>query len=85
MAVGNNPAVNTPNPADTAKAITTGEVFTKTARALYFGTGGTVTVTMENGDNVDFSGIVAGTILPVRCTKATFSGVGAVANVVALF
>ena len=39
------------------------------ARALYIGGAGDVALVTENGDSVTFVGLLAGTILPVRCTR----------------
>ena len=39
---------------------------TNVTRALWVGGAGNVKVTMENGDTVTFSGVAAGTLLPLR-------------------
>ena len=36
-------------------------------RAVYVGAAGTLKVTMQNGTAVSFVGVVAGTVLPIRC------------------
>jgi hypothetical protein len=40
-------------------------------RAIWVGGAGTLTATMSNGDSVLFSGIAAGTLLPIRATNVT--------------
>lgn len=83
MAVSTSIPPHSSIPAIEAEAVTVNVDFTKVARGLYIGGGGNATVTMENGDSVAFVGLLAGTILPVRCTKVN---TGATAtNIVALF
>lgn len=83
MAVSSAPVVNNPTPASEAATVTLGASFAKTARALYIGGGGAATLVMENGDEVLFSGLIAGTILPVRCTQVKTGATAS--NIVALF
>jgi hypothetical protein len=45
-----------------------------TSRALYVGGAGAVAVTMLGGDAVTFSGVLAGTILPIRVTRVKSTG-----------
>ena len=83
MPVSSASVVNNPTPASEAATVTLGVTFAKAARALYIGGGGAATLVMENGDEVLFSGLIAGTILPVRCTQVK---TGATAtSIVALF
>jgi len=49
----------------------------ETTRALYVGSAGAVTVLMASGASVTFTGIPAGTMLPVRVTKVMASGTSA--------
>lgn len=83
MAVSSASVVNNPAPASEAASVSLGVTFAKTARGLYIGGGGNATLVMENGDEVAFAGLLAGTILPVRCTQVK-SGATAT-NLVALF
>ena len=43
-------------------------------RALWVGGAGNVKVTMENGDTVTFSGVAAGTMLPIRARLVFSTG-----------
>jgi hypothetical protein len=43
--------------------------FTATARALYIGGIGDVTVVTANGNVVTFAAVPTGTILPIRCSR----------------
>jgi hypothetical protein len=54
------------------------------AKGLYVGSAGDVSVVTECGSNVTFSGVVAGTVLPVRAVRVKQSGTTAGA-IVALF
>jgi len=62
---------------------------TKVARGLYIGGAGNASVVMENGDAVKFYGLLAGTILPVRCIRVNVNDTGGftttATNIVALF
>lgn len=58
--------------------------FGRTARAFYIGGAGNLAVTTEEGQDVTFSGLTAGSILPVQATAALNSGTTAT-DVVALF
>ena len=90
MAVSASIPVHTPNPALEAEAVTAHDStnFTKVARALYIGAGGNATVVLENNDTVLFNGLIAGTILPIRCKRVNATGTtipAATGNIVALF
>lgn len=62
----------TENTAKDAFSITPGAAeLTKQAQALYIGGAGDVTVTTAEGTSVTFSGVVAGSILPITVTKVT--------------
>lgn len=45
-----------------------------TSRAIWVGGAGTLTVTMADGVAVLISGIAAGTLLPIRCTRVKSTG-----------
>lgn len=53
-------------------------------RALYIGGAGNLKVTMVEGGDVTFSGLNAGTILPIQVTKAYSTGSTAT-NIIALY
>lgn len=57
-------------------------------RGIYAGTAtgvaGTITAIVSNGDTVVFTGILAGSINPIRCTQINASGTTAT-NLVALY
>lgn len=78
--------LNLMTPADGAAAVTPHNTtaLTITCRALYIGGAGDVAVTMKNGDTVTFTGVLAGTVLPVRCTHVKVTGTTAT-NIVALY
>lgn len=88
MAVSNEAVSTTPNPALEAVGITPSNDpinnFTKVARGLYIGGGGTAVVIMPNDDVVTFVGLLAGTILPVRCKRVNATSTTAT-NIIALF
>lgn len=78
-------AVPTVSPKDvtylTAEVAATGVAFTKTANAVYITatTSSGLSLTMEDSSSVAFGNVTIGTIIPVRCTKATFAAGGVVA------
>jgi len=82
MPVSSASVVNSPAPASEAASVSLGVTFAKTARGIYVGGGGNATLVMENGDPVAFTGLLAGTILPVRCTQVSAA---TATNMVALF
>ena len=43
-------------------------------RAIWVGGAGNITAIMANGDVVLFSGITAGTLLPIRATRVNSTG-----------
>ena len=58
------------NPAANAVAITPANVdLDKRSRALYIGTTGDLTVLMAGGQSVEFVGVVAGSLLPIRVVQ----------------
>lgn len=74
-------------PADEAVAVTASDVTTFPAsRALYVGTGGTVTVRMADaaGTIVAFAGVAAGSLLPIRITQVRSTGTSGAGNFVVL-
>lgn len=76
-----NPA-NTP--ATSAVAVVINTPFDDTARALFVGVGGDVSLVTLNGDTVVFKNVPSGTILPVACTNVTTTNTTAT-NLVALY
>lgn len=59
------------SPADTAEAVTPSDSvdLTNVSRALWVGGAGNISVIMGNGATVLFSGIAAGTLLPIRVSR----------------
>lgn len=53
---------------------TDGADLSEITRALYIGGSGTVALTLESGATVTFSGLAAGTILPVRVRQVAATG-----------
>ena len=58
-------------PATKAFDVTVGVALNPTPRALFVGTGGSVTVELMNGGTVEFKNLPDATILPVRAAKVT--------------
>jgi len=89
MAVSSSIPPHSSIPAIEAEAVTPSNSvnFTKVARGLYIGGAGNAVVVMENGDPILFNGLLAGTILPVRCIRVntTTGGTTTATNIVALF
>jgi hypothetical protein len=58
-------------PASRAEAVTPSDStdLTYVSRGLWVGGAGNVAVTMVSGDAVTFSGVVAGTLLPIRVSR----------------
>lgn len=58
------------SPANDATAVTASDTtpLVYVSRALYVGGAGNLAVTMQGGGNVTFTGVPAGTVLPIRCT-----------------
>lgn len=63
-------------PATTAFAIapSDGQDLPETARALYVGGGGTVSLVTKDGATVSFVGLAAGTVLPVSVARVRQTG-----------
>lgn len=74
------------SPAIGAFAITAGSsALTRVTRGIYVGTAGDVQVTMlDDGSNVVFSSVPAGTILPIRATHV-LSGSTTASDIVGLY
>jgi len=87
MAVSTSIPPHSSIPALEAEVVTPHDTnnFTKLARAIYIGGAGNAVVVMENGDPITFYGLLAGTILPVRCKRVNSTGTTASMNIVALF
>lgn len=71
-------------PARTASAVVTDTPFGAVSRAIYVGGTGAVSAVMSDGSTVVFSGVQAGTILPIRAIEVNTSGTDAT-DMVALF
>ena len=54
-------------------------------RALYIGTGGTLKVTMVDGQSVVFNNVPTGSILPIQVTKVWATGSVGVSGILALY
>jgi hypothetical protein len=69
-----------------AEAITKSDTvnITGVARALYVGVGGIVVAVMPNGDAVNFTGVPAGAIIPIRFIRINSTTTTAT-NMVALY
>lgn len=81
----NNVAAGPESPAWTAAVITASadNLAKVPTRAVFVGgAGGDITVTMAGGGSVQFTGVAAGTILPIRIDKMTAT---TATNVVALY
>lgn len=63
------------NPASRAFAVTPSDTvnFTFRARALFVGGAGNISLVTEGGDTVTFTGVNAGSILPVMCTRVNLT------------
>ena len=89
MAVSTSIPPHSSIPAIEAEAVTPSNDnnFSKVARGLYIGGAGNAVVVMENGDPILFNGLLAGTILPVRCIRVntTTGGTTTATSIVALF
>jgi hypothetical protein len=55
-----------------------------TTRSLYVGTGGNVAVTMVDGDQVTFSNVPSGTMLPIQVIQVRATGTTA-ADILAMY
>ena len=71
------------NPAASAEAIVNGTDFTRECSAIFVGVGGNMNVIMKDGATVLFTGVVAGTVLPIRATQVVAASTTAT-NLVAL-
>jgi hypothetical protein len=73
-------------PASNAFAVTPDDTddLTHAARALFVGGGGDIKVDTLGGDTVTFTGVVAGSILPVRVLKVYSTGTDAT-DIVAVY
>ena len=58
--------------------------FTVNARGIYVGVVGDITLVTEKGETVTFTSAVAGTIIPVRCSRVNSTGTAAT-NLVGLY
>jgi hypothetical protein len=71
------------SPANDAAAVTPSDTapLVYVSRALYVGGAGNLVVTMQGGGNVTFTGVPAGTVLPIRCTHVRSTSTTATAIV----
>jgi hypothetical protein len=73
------------DPAQDAAAVTKSDTADQgDVRALFVGGSGNVSLVTALGNTVVFTGVLAGSILPVRCTKVRSTGTTAT-NIVALY
>jgi hypothetical protein len=79
MTVGTGPtpygANNSTMPGQDAFAVTPSDVtnFNITARAIYVGAGGDVSLVTSKGNTVIFVGAQTGSILPIMCNRVNFT------------
>lgn len=78
--------VNNPSPAEYAATVSPSDSvdLTKIARALYVGGSGDLNVDMPDGSTVLFTGVVGGTIMPIRVKRVRSTSTTATA-IVALY
>lgn len=70
-------------PAGGAFAVTPSNTTKFRANALYVGTAGNVAVTMEDGSQVTFNTVPAGSVLPLRVSQVLATGTTA-SNIIGL-
>lgn len=77
---------NSPTPADSAAAVTPHDTneLTAVTRGIYVGGDGNLAVVTKGGQTVTFTGVVAGSVIPVRAKKVLATGTTAT-NIVALW
>jgi len=85
MTLNQKTAPNFEAPAIGASAVTPNDStdLSQPSRALFVGGAGNLTVDMTNGDNVVFTGVLAGSVLPFRVKRVYSTGTTAT-NIVAL-
>ncbi len=73
-------------PASSAVAVTNGVDFKvgQVASALFIGGAGNASIRLRDGNDVLFTGLIAGQVLPVRCVRVNSASTTAT-NIVALF
>lgn len=79
--------MSTPNPASLAYVVTPSNTVNfpqGTCRALYVGSGGNITVLLDNGDTVTFANAQTGSVLPVECLRVNATGTTA-SSLIALY
>lgn len=57
--------------------------FSQNARALYVGSGGTISLVAADGTQATFAGVPSGYVLPVQCKRVNATGTTA-ANIVGM-
>ena len=76
--VPTNPNVREPGPAADFFAITPHNTTVQPPfRGIYVGTGGTITLTNRAGTTIQFTNVIAGTILPVQAPLVMSTGTSA--------
>lgn len=78
------PSLSSPASAGMAVIPSDANALPVTSRALYIGSGGTLTIRMMSGDDLTFVGVPSGSFLPIRVTQVHATGTTASA-IVALF
>lgn len=68
------PGLNVPCANCDAVTPADGSNLARAARALYIGSGGAIALVTVGGDTVTFSGLLGGTILPVRTARVKSTG-----------
>lgn len=86
MAALDNITGNSTNPASSAVAVTPNDTadLTNVTRAIYIGTGGNLSVIMQDGSTCTFTGVLAGTVYPLRVSRVRATGTTA-GSIVALW
>ncbi len=77
MAVFNKTLANTSVPATDAKTITPSDTVDfprESSRAIWCGVAGDIAVITFDGTTVTFVGVLAGSVLPVACTRVLSTG-----------
>ena len=72
------------SPATNGAAVTASDstILPEAVRAIYVGGAGNVAVVTSGGDTITFTGVTAGTILPIRVEKILSTGTTATSMVI---
>lgn len=73
-------------PCDNAEVVTASDTteLSSVSRALYVGTGGTISVLMNDGTTAVFKNVPSGSILPIRIRRVNSTGTVTAADLLAL-